>query len=350
MAELITINKASPPASQPSTFASQPSFAQKILNFSFQLTGAPSTAQPSTFADANGLDTGSDTANLSGYRSRVRITNATVPMGSTCEGTIFGMSQSLMSQLSAVGPSINSIQRNNVIVSAGASSGDSAAAAAANQAPLSGFPVVFAGTIFFALGDYNNQPEPPFRFSARSGLYNQVASTAPTSYQGSTSIVSIMQTFANQLGVAFENNGVSGTLQNPYLPGTLMQQVYRAAEQAGIYAQLVDGGTKLAIWPSNGYRTTQDNAPLISPDTGMIGYPTFGPNSYLYVRALYNPDVVFKGTVQIESNVIPQANGKWTVQKVDYLLDSLLPGGDWQMVLQCWPAYQGAPPAPPSVT
>jgi hypothetical protein len=346
----VEINKApaQPSTAQPSTFASQPSFLQRILNFTFQLNSNPSTAQPTTFADTGGWDTGSDTVNLSGYRARCRITNATTPLGSYCEGAVFGMSQSLMNQLAAVGPSVNSINRNNVIISAGAASNDSAAAENANQAPSSGFPVVFGGTIYFAFGDYNNMPDVPFRFSARAGLYQQVQSVAAVSYKGSTSIVSIMQTFANQLSVPLENNGVSSTLQNPYYPGSLMQQIYQAAEHANIFAQLVDGGTKLAIWPRNGGRTSQTNSPLISAATGMIGYPTFGPNSYLYVRALYNPDVLFKGTIQIQSS-IQQANGLWTVQKMDLVLDSLLPGGDWQMVLQCWPANTTSPP-PPSVT
>ena len=253
-----------------------------------------------------------------------------------------------MNQLAAVGPSVNSIQRNNVTISAGAASNDSASTSNASQSPLSGFPVIFGGTIFFAFADYNNMPDVPFRFSARAGLYNQVKSIAPASFSGSASIVSIMQSFASQLGVPLENNGVTGTLSNPYFPGTLFQQIYRAAEHANIYAQLVDGGTKFAIWPKNGYRTSLKNIPLISPSTGMIGYPTFGPNSYLYVRALYNPDVVFKGQVEIQSS-IPQAVGAWTVQKMDLVLDSLLPSGDWQMVLQCWPSNAMAPP-PPSVT
>jgi hypothetical protein len=208
--------------------------------------------------------------------------------------------------------------------------------------------VIFGGTIYFAFGDYNNMPDVPFRFSAKAGLYNQVQSVPATSYQGSASIVSIMQAFAGRLSVPLENNGVTGTLQSPYYPGSLMQQIYQAAEHADIFAQLVDGATKLAIWPKTGYRTSQTKIPLISPDTGMIGYPTFGQNSYLYVRALYNPDVLFKGTIQIQSS-LPQARGTWVVQKMDLVLDSLLPGGDWMMILQCWPVSAAAPP-PPSVT
>ena len=341
---ILTVNKASSQSSASSTFESQSSFAQKILNFTFQLNPNPSTPQPA----GSTVTGGGNAVNLSGYRSRCRITNATVPMGSTCECAIFGMSPDLMNRYTAVGPSINSINRNNVIISAGAANNASASAANANQAPPSGFPVIFGGTINFAFGDYNNMPDVPFRFSARAGLYNQVQSVVPTSYQSTASIVSIMQAFADHLGVPLENNGVTGNLQTPYYPGSLMQQIYQAAEHAGIFAQLVDGATKLAIWPQTGYRTSQTKVPLISPDTGMIGYPTFGSNSYLYVRALYDPDVLFKGTIQIKSS-LPQAQGTWVVQKMDLVLDSLLPGGDWMMVLQCWPANAAAPP-PPSVT
>lgn len=346
MVTTITIpasNFASAPSSLPSTFASQPSFSQKILNFSLSLAQSSGNVQPTNFANAQGIGT-PGTYNITGARSRVRITHAKTPAASTADISIYGLDQGLLNEITTLGIVYNKVSPNQIIVSAGSASNQDASAANANQSPLGGFPVVFAGTILYAYGDYNQMPDVPLRIVAQGGLSSAVTSAPPSSFVGDTSVASIMQGFADALGVPLENNGVSGSLSNPYFPGTLLQQVYVAAEHANINAQLVDGGTKLAIWPRPGSRNTQ-TVPLISPSTGMDGYPAFGATGYLYVKALYNPDVVFGGNIQIESS-IPQANRTWTVFQIDYALDSLLPGGDWLMTLQCRPAGSSFAPPP----
>jgi hypothetical protein len=332
---------------QLTTFARQPSFTQKLLNFAVTLDPT-ANGQPNSFAELNGLPT-SGTFNISGARARCRITNAGAPAGGMADITIYGLSLSLMNQLATLGVVVDSVSKNQIIVSAGASSLPDASSANAAQTPAGGFPVVFGGTIWFAYGDYSNMPETPIRIIAQAGLINAVKSAAPASYTGPTSIVSIMESFAQQLGVPLENNGVDGTLASPYFPGTVLQQVYQAAEHANIRALLVDGGTKLAIMPKNGSRTSLTNIPLISKNSGMVGSPSFAQNGWLVVKMVYNPDVAFLGNIQVESAVVPQANKTWTVFKLDLALDTLLPDGDWMATALCYPKGVNAP-APPAVT
>lgn len=342
----IDINKA-PAAVAPSTFLSQSSFSQKILNFSITLASNAPQPQPSGFAESQSMQT-PGTYNITGARARCRITNAGAPAGGSAQIAIYGLSQSLMNQLATLGMVVDSVSKNSILVSAGTASNGDASAANANAVPFAGFPVVFGGTIWFAYGDYDAMPEVPFRITAQTGLFNAVQSVAPASFTGSTSIVSIMQGFANQLGVPFENNGVSGNLSNPYFPGTVLQQMYQAAEHANVHAQLVDGGTKLAIWPIGGSRTSQTNVPLVSLNTGMITTPSFAQNGWMIVKMLYNPDVVFGGNIQVQSQNVPQANKLWTVYKLDFALDTLFPGGDWMATAYCYPKGVNAP-APPTV-
>jgi hypothetical protein len=346
MADIITINKASPPLPPPgpSTFASQSSFTQKLLNFTVQLAASPGGLQPTAFAGQGGsLSPG--TINISGARARCRIKNAGAPAKGTADIAIYGLSQSLMSELATLGLAVNSVTKNNIIISAGAASLPLASAANATLSPLFGFPVVFAGTIWFAYADYNSMPEVALRLQAQIGLAQAVISAAPTSYNGSTSIESIMQAFADALGVPLENNGVTGSLSNPYFPGTLMQQIDQAAEHANIRALLVDGGTKLAIMPLGGSRTSLTSVPLISKTTGMIKAPSFAGNGWLVVEFTYTPDVAFLGNIQVQSDTIPQANGPWTVFNLDLSLDTLVPRGDWKATAMCYP--QGLSPGPP---
>lgn len=325
-----------PAAASPNTFASQPSFTQKILNYSISLAqGNANTPQPSSFSESQGSQS-PGLLNLAGYRSRVRITNAFAPAGSTADISIWGLSQSIMNQLATLGVINASVAKNSILVTAGAASGDDASSANAATATGAGFQTIFGGSIWFSFGDYGNMPDVPFRITAHAGLFNAVQSVPPTSIQGSASVVDVMQNFANQLGIAFENNNVSGTLTNPYFPGTLLQQIYQCAQHGYFNAQIVDGGTKLAIWPLGGARTSQSKIPLISANTGMIGYPSFNGSGWLVVKMIYNPDVLFNGQIQVQSSVT-QANKTWVVKKLNLALDSLLPDGEWAATAECSP-------------
>lgn len=327
------------------TFQSQSSFAQKLINVQFQLAqNTPGNTQPSTFSG-----TGSSTVNLIGHRTRARISNAGAPSGSMLDLSIYGLTPDLINQLTQLGVVGNVVSKNNVIVSAGTvqGGGDASAIAAATVQPPQGLPIVFAGTIWQAFGDYKNMPDVALRVTAQTGLFNAVQPVAPSSFHGDTSIVSIMQGFAKALGVPLENNGVSGSLSNPYFPGTLLEQIYQAADHAHIVAQLVDGATKLAIWPIGGSRTSVTNIPLISKSTGMIRSPSFGQNGWLIVETLFNPDVLFGGNIRVQSDVVPQANKTWTVYKLDLALDSLVPNGEWMTTAFCYPANMPAGVPPP---
>ena len=216
----IPASKFAAASSLPSTFASQPSFTQKLLNFAITLDASAQTPQPTSFADMSGSASGTYT--ITGARARVRISHALALAGSTADVSIFGLSQSLMNQLATLGVIVNSVSKSQILVSAGASSLDDASSAAASGSPLAGFPVVFGGTIYFAYGDYKNMPNVPLHITANGGLINNVASVAPASFSGSSDIVSIMQSFADKLGVPLENNDVNATLANGYFPGTLL--------------------------------------------------------------------------------------------------------------------------------
>lgn len=340
-------------ASSPSSFLSQQSFAQKILNFTFYLSQNPATPQPNLYTGLGGIQ--SNQLSFAGLRASCRISNATGPSGSMADVHIWGLPQSVMNQLTTTGMIGNLAANNQIQISAGVSTGSDASAAAANAAPPQGFPVVFGGAIALAVGDYNQMPNVPLHIIAKGGFNSAMTSSVPTSYTGKTSVVKIMQTFAGQLKspngqpVIFENNGVTTQLSNPYFPGNLLQQIDQAASQAGIFAQIVDGGTKLAIWPTTGARKTQ-NIPLISPSTGMIGYPTFGGQAgMMWVRMVYNPNVTFGGQINVQSS-IPQANGIWNVRVLDYALDSLVPDGEWMIVAQVQSASSPLPtPTAPTV-
>lgn len=320
MALQVTVNPVLP---QPA-FQGQPSFVQRLIEISVTLSQNPQNNQPTTFSD------GSDTVTISGARTTVQIENNGAPGGSTANIAIYGLSQTLMNQLTTLGPVFNSIQRNTVLVKAGD--------------PTSGLSAVFTGTISWSYGDYSSASDVPLRMSCQSGTFESVVPTSVSSYPGPVDVATIMSGFARAMNVGFENNGITSKLPPSYFSGNLWTQLKTVAEHAHIKAELVDGGTILAIYPIGGSRNTA-NPPLISATTGMIGYPSFTQQG-LIVRMIYNPQVAFGGTIQVQSS-LPQANKTWVVQKLDLNLESMKPHGNWMATAHCYAKGFPAPPSAP---
>ncbi|OYV45403.1 MAG: hypothetical protein B7X10_05785, partial [Burkholderiales bacterium 21-58-4] len=162
----------------------------------------------------------------------------------------------------------------------------------------------------------------------------------PTSFSGSVNVSTIMSNIAAQMGVPFENNGVSVILSNPYLPGTAHQQAAAAARTAHINWTIDSEIGPLAIW--NKGQSRGGVIPLFTPQTGMIGYPSYTQFG-ITVRAIYTPgnDPAMGKKVKVESSLQP-ATGTWVVYAASYDLTSQMPGGDWSMTLACQGLVQNA--------
>lgn len=306
----------------------QPSFVQRLLQFTVTLAPTPGNPQPATYPQPSTF-AGANTFTFQNARSSAQIKQAGSPQGSTADIAIYGLDGGLMNALSSLNRVYNQIGFNTVQVSAGNTAG--------------GFTPVFSGTVQFSAADYNQQPDVPLRLICQSGQAYSVISATPTSYQGNTNVADVMSGLARLMNVEFENNGVTSKINNPYYPGTAMQQVQQLAAHAHIHAELVDGDTKLAIWPIGGARTST-SVPTLTPTTGIIGYPTFSPNGYMYLRHIFNPQVSFGGQLVVSGSSIQQANRTWNIYGLDLTLDSLVPLGRWEAVAACFPAGYAAPP------
>ena len=138
-----------------------------------------------------------------------------------------------------------------------------------------------------------------------------------------------MAGLATQLGLQFENNGVQGVISDPYLHGTIRDQIADLA--AHIPCNYVIEADKVAIWPLNGVRGGA--VPIIAPDTGMVGYPLRTQNGFS-VTTLFNASINFGGAIQVES-AITQANGQWAVFSLTHDLEAEVPGGKWFTTIDC---------------
>jgi len=183
--------------------------------------------------------------------------------------------------------------------------------------------LVFAGNIVNAWGDYQNMPQAFLHIQAQSAFYNQLIPIPPRSFNGGVKAADAIEQICGDLGYTFENNGVDTVLTDMYLPNTGMEQIKDIARAANCDVYLDDN--VLAITPINSPRA--GDIPVISRDTGLVGYPTFDSVGVNF-SVLFNPAIVFGGTVKLETDNI-HAAGEWIVTSITHRLESERPGGSW---------------------
>lgn len=266
-----------------------------------------------TLASGTFKESGTNTLTLTGHRVSAKCLKAGTPYLGTLQMSIFGMTLSVMDQLSTLGMILAAIPRNIVTVMAGDAAGVS---------------MVFSGTILQAWIDFDAMPSVAFHIEAQTIGAEAVIAADPASINGSADVSEFMEGIAKKIpNCSFENNGVDQKLSNPYFYGSIKSQAQACADAAGIN-WTVDNNV-LAIWPKNGFRGGA--VPVIAPPT-LVGYPSYGPYSII-LKTIFNPAVRFGSLIQVESS-LPRATGKWRVFKLDHNLDSLVPGGQWFTIIE----------------
>jgi hypothetical protein len=280
-------------------------------------------------------DTGGNTVTLTGLRAHAEIQALGGGSLAQLQLRVYGLPLSLINQLTSIGP-INAavMYQNSVSITVG----DDANA----------INWTFSGTIWKAWGDFDNAPDSALNIHALTGLAASLKPVAASSYPTSADVGAIMQSLSTLAGLSgFINHGVSVQLSNPYFPGTAIAQIRECAEHADINWGIFGGTSeskygfvtgRLEIWPKGGSRNSGGPIPLVSPETGMIGWPRFSSNE-LIVRTLFNPQIEIGGPVQVQSS-LPVACGTWYVSQVTHTLDSETPDGNWLTNIVTQP-YQG---------
>lgn len=276
-------------------------FVKRALNFTFTLgTGSFGNTGQNTVTPPSGL------------WATAQIQKNGTPSMNRANIRIFGLSLTIMNQLSRIGVKPTAVRNNIVTVMAGEAEGN--------------MSLAFAGGIQECWPDFSNPTEAVLNVNAFTGLLAQMKTVLPTSYNGSTSVATIMGNLAQQMGYTLENNGVTGQLSNPYLPGTARMQALAAADAAGIYVVFDDDNGIMAILPKTGARNGA--APVISPTGDMVGYPTYIGPGQIALTDEYNPNLRFMGNVTVENSIVGGANGTWRITSLYHDL-STLPDGPW---------------------
>lgn len=287
---------------------------RRRIDVTFQLGPTTSASDPTVTTNPTFAE-GGNTVTLQNHRASATIKQAGAASMAEAQVRIYGMTPSLMNQLSTLGRVRLAQARNTISVSAGNDE--------------DGMAVVFQGTITTAWADFKSAPEVPFHVLAQSGMAAALTIVPAASFTGAADVATLMSGFATQMGFAFENNGVTARLASPYFPGALLRQAQSCAQAAGI--DMVIENNVLAIMPRGVARGGQ--IPLLSPSTGMVGYPSFTGNG-IGVQCEYNPNVTFHGLIQVESD-LPPANGRWRIINLLHDISAETPGGPWFSFMEC---------------
>lgn len=299
------------------------SYTVKNLRITFTLTNS-NAVFPGT--NANQLQ-------VSGLRISVVVKGAGLPAFPEASIRIYGMAQQDMNALAIVPVQGGKPEFSFNTVQIEADSGN-------------GFSFIFSGQIYQAGPDYSGAPDVCLFVHAQSAGFDQLTPANPTAYPGTANVADIVNNIASKMSMAFENDGVSGTLTNAYYSGTLTDQLRSVCKDAGIYAS-IENQNLLVISPAGVART---NVPswVLSPTSGLVGYPEVLGNGYLNVRSIFNPAFRQNGPVTIQGSdvvidpALPKtlntlADGDWIIGPLTHLLESNKPQGLWFTDMKLYP-------------
>lgn len=255
---------------------------------------------------------------ISGLRVEVQVEQANVPSTGLAHARIYGMTLDHMNALSSAGL-VYKAGQNTILIEAGDQN--------------TKLTPVFSGLIIEAYPDFRSQPEVAFYVFATPTTLAQLKPVPPQSFNGPTQAATAFQAIAQSAGWKLENNGVSAVLQSPYFKGTAWTQLLACVRAAGCFGYLDPVASTFAVWPKLGNRSGAQV--IISPDSGMIGYPSFQA-TIVTVRTLFEPRAKIGQVITVKSQLVA-ANGKFTVINTAHDLASQSPDGPWETVISGTP-------------
>jgi hypothetical protein len=279
------------------------SFAKRQINITFKLGSG-------TF---NGSD--NDTILISGKAVSAQIVQRGLGEADTCYLRIYGLSKQQTDRMTQMSwqPLANNqeYQRNQVSVSVGTNNDD--------------LVNLFVGDIYQSYPDYVSAPNIAFIVECRSGYIASLAKVGAENYPGVVPVETMAASIAKQMGATLDNQGVTGTLTDQYLSNTAVEKLRKLA-----YAASFDWYFKppiLTIVPKRTPINVSESAPIVSIDTGLVGWPQLDVRGVRF-KTLFNPALLHGSQFFMHSN-LPYATGQYYAAVLTHHLECQIPGGAW---------------------
>lgn len=280
------------------------SFGFKQLRVTFILAGTNQV-----FAGTN-----SNTLVLTGLRTQAKV-ESVARQSTTADVKVYGMLPADMAALTVAWANPPVVLDHIVIVEANDGNG---------------WTLVFKGTIIEAQPEFRGSPSVYFHAAARTGYFQQIQAAEPTSYQGSVTIGQIATDLTKRMGFALIDGGAEGSLSNPYLEGTLYDQLARACEATQTDYYFIDNSVLI----TKAGKPRKDQPTVVLDETsGLVGYPVY-ERAGLNVTAIFNPAFLCGTPIDLTS-LVPNATGRWYPYMASHTLDAVMPKGQWMSQLKC---------------
>jgi hypothetical protein len=313
-------------------------YSQKQLRVTFTLTQSNAS-----FVGVSGEAQG-NTLQLSGLRMSAIIKGAGYPAWTEASIRIYGMAQADMNALAVqtVSRGKTGFLPNTVLIEANSGSG--------------GWTAAYAGNILTAAPDYSAAPDVPLEIVSRAGLYDSVNPATPTSFPQSVSVYNVLSTITAKMNLASVNNGVTSVTSGAvYRPESLTDQLRAICQAYAIDPVYSADGHTITFSPQGSADLSE---PLVlTPTTGLVGYPVPQANGFIAVRSLYNPalhvksaltiadsDAVIDSSAGFPTTLNSLANGSWVVTAITNILEAQKPDGAWFSDLVLYPPFAVATP------
>lgn len=265
---------------------------------------------------------GGNTLVVEGLACAATITKPGLPEKNSANVTIHGLKYERMEQLTMLAFKPLESQYNTIKIFAGEKGAELAQ--------------IFFGEVTSAHADFNQVPNPAMIIEASSGAYPQQASAAPLTVQGEVKADHLFSQWAQECGYTYINEGVEASVRNAWFKNSPVTKMQKLAQD--IDCELIIDDNEVITLPAGQARGGEGNAVLLTPATGLIGYPTFNQDG-IVCKAIFNPAILSGGLIKIES-IVPKATGEWQVTKITHDISAFSPdGGPWETRIEA--AYYG---------
>lgn len=191
--------------------------------------------------------------------------------------------------------------------------------------------IAYEGNITQATIDANAAPNIPLIITSQMAMVEKARVTEAYTIEKDVTIdaANIVEELARGMGYEFTNNGVEHIITDTTLEGSDIEKIQKLAIICDF--DLYVDQKLIAICKKGTARTIK--IPIISPSTGLIGYPVPDIKGVAF-SCMYDPTIKFGGIVTIQDSAITVCNADWRLYGFTAQLEANIPNGKWQIDAQ----------------
>lgn len=187
---------------------------------------------------------------------------------------------------------------------------------------------VYEGNITFATINMDGAPNVALVITSQMAVVEKLKATLPLTVPKETTVdaADLIKFLAEDMEYKFENYGATHPITDTSLNGSNLEKIEKLCTMCDF--DLYVEQKLIVICKRGGNRELK--IPVITPTTGLIGYPSPDQRGITF-NCAYDPLVRFGGIVRIKDSIIGVANEDWRTYGIVTTLEANIPQGKWEM-------------------